>query len=371
MPQVAPSNRSTRPRRAPTLVQIAKLTGVHVSTVSRVLRQPEPPDGWTETAQVILRVAQELGYRPNLMAASLRTRKTLTVGVVMSRLTDFVMASMYQALASEAALAGYQVLLSSPHDEMQAQQRSMDLLLDRQIDGLVLASVHRPSRALVENMDKRGVPVLLVSRHGDYKDRASVTCDDRHGGYLATRHLLDLGHRRIGVVAGPRHASTANDRIIGVRDALAEAHLPLSSAVIINSDFEVQGGQDAGQRLLSAKDRPTAIFAVSDTAATAVMKVARDMGLDVPRDLSVVGYNDIPLAAQLSTPLTTISSPYEELGRAAMKSLLDMFNGKPIETKVLPVRLIVRSSTAPPSSASRSASATNGSALRRTRAARA
>lgn len=332
-------------RRQATLGEIAKRTGVHISTVSRVLRQPEPPDGWTDTARVIRAVAEEIGYRPNLMAASLRTRRTLTIGVVMSRLTDIVMASMYQSIESAATRANYQILLSSPPDTVEAQRRGAELLVDRQVDGLILASAHRPAEDFVTDVESRNVPVLLMNRHGDCFARPSITCDDRSGGYLAAKHLLDLGHRRIGVVAGPRHASTAKDRVEGVRLAMREHGLELAEELVANSDFEVEGGIEAGNRLLTMGHRPTAIFAVSDTAAIAVMGVARDLGLSLPQDLSVVGYNDIPLASQLPIPLTTVQSPFVEMGRLALDRMLDLLAGQQIESATLPVKLAVREST--------------------------
>jgi LacI family transcriptional regulator len=334
-----------RNRRQPTLNEIAKLTGVHVSTVSRVLRQQEPPDGWSDAALNIRRVAEQLGYRTNLMAASLRTRQTRIIGVVMSRLSDTVMASMYEAMEAAASASGYQILLSSPPDSEDAQRRGVELLLSRQVDGIILASVHRPAHRVFDFAAGHRTPILLMNRHGDSVGRPTITCDDRRGGYLAARHLLDLGHRRIGVVAGPSHASTANDRVVGVCEALREAGIHQPAELIVNSDFDVEGGLSAGQRLLSLRDRPTAIFAVGDVAAIAVMRIAREMGLTLPEDLSVVGYNDIALSSILPVPLTTIRSPHAEMGRLSLERLLDLLAERKIESAVLPIELVVRAST--------------------------
>jgi LacI family transcriptional regulator len=336
-----------RNRRQPTLNEIAKLTGVHVSTVSRVLRQQEPPDGWTDAALNIRRVAEQLGYRTNLMAASLRTRQTRTIGVVMSRLADTVMTSMYQAMEAAASTAGYQIMLSSPPDSDDAQQKSVELLLGRQVDGIILASVHRPAERVFDLAAGFRTPILLINRHGDSVGKPTVTCDDRRGGYLAARHLLDLGHRRIGVVAGPSHASTAHDRVVGACEALREAGIDQPGELIVNGDFDVEGGLSAGRRLLSLRDRPSAIFAVSDVAAVAVMHVALEMGLALPDDLSVVGYDDIALSSILPIPLTTIRSPYAEMGRLSLERLLDLLAGGKIEPAVLPIEFVKRASTTP------------------------
>lgn len=342
-----PARSGKRARRVPTLREVAERAGVHLSTVSRVMREPEPPDGWSETAERVRRVADEMGYRTNPWAASLRTRRTTTIGVVMPRLTDGVVATMFQGIEEAATAAGYSVLLTSPPDDLEAQRRSIEFLVSRQVDGLILSSLHRPGQEFVDSLRLRDLPLILVNRHAD-TDLPSVTGDDRRGGYLAGRHLLDLGHRQLGLVAGPEHASTAHDRVLGFLDALAEEGIDLAPERIIGSGFEVSSGAGAAHRLLDTDDRPTAIFAIDDTAAIGVMGVARKLGLRVPDDLAVVGYNDIPLIEHLPIPLTTIRSPAREIGATAVRSLIDLIDGTPVESTVLPVSVVERLSTRPP-----------------------
>ncbi|WP_147123862.1 LacI family DNA-binding transcriptional regulator, partial [Nocardia neocaledoniensis] len=203
-----------RPARAPTLKEIAERAGVHISTASRVLRQDEPVDGWSESARRVLAVATELGYQRNVWAASLRTRKTTTLGVVMPRLIDGVVAMTYQGIEEAATRAGYSVLLSSPPDDPDAQRRAAELLLGRQVDGLLLSSLHTPGRAFVDSLPLGGVPVLTVTRHAE-AGLPFVVGDDRLGGALAARHLLERGYTDLAVIAGPAHATTAGDRVRG------------------------------------------------------------------------------------------------------------------------------------------------------------
>ncbi|MGW4126006.1 LacI family DNA-binding transcriptional regulator [Nocardia sp. NPDC004711] len=333
-----------RPTRAPTLKEIAKRAGVHVSTVSRVLRQAEPVDGWSASAQRVRGIAAELGYQPNLWAASLRTRRTTTLGIVMPRLTDGVVAMTYQGIEEAATRAGYSVLLSSPPDDLDAQRRAAELLIGRQVDGLLFSSLHIPGRPFVDSLPTGHLPVLTVTRHAD-ASLPFVVGDDRLGGYLATRHLLDRGYTDIAVITGPDHATTARDRVHGFLDAMAEASIPVPPDRIAPSTFEVAGGVEAARTLLDQPDRPRAIFAVSDTIAIGVLGVARDLSLAIPSDLALVGYNDIPVAAQLPVPLTTIYSPAHKIGATAVGQLLELVKGHDVESVRLPVELVTRKTT--------------------------
>ncbi|WP_439030152.1 LacI family DNA-binding transcriptional regulator [Gordonia terrae] len=331
-------------RRAPTLKEIAQRAGVHVSTASRVLRQAEPADGWSPSALRVREVADELGYQRNLWAASLRTRKTTTLGVVMTRLTDGVVATTYQGIEQAASRAGYSVLLSSPPDEPEAQRRAIELLVGRQVDGLLLSGVHQPGREFIESLRIRNLPLLALTRHAD-AGLPFVGGDDVRGGTVAARHLLDRGYTDLAVIAGPGHATTATDRIAGFRAETARAGVPLPADRVVASTFEVDGGIAAGRVLLDRPNRPRAIFAVSDTIAVGVLGVARDLGLRVPEDLALIGYNDIPIAAQLPVPLTTVRSPAREIGEVAVRGLLDLTAGREVDSHRLPVELVVRGST--------------------------
>ncbi|UXN20410.1 LacI family DNA-binding transcriptional regulator [Curtobacterium flaccumfaciens] len=341
-----PAGHGQQDRRGDVNLQaIAALAGVHISTASRVLRQAEPTKGWSASAQRVIAAAAELGYRPNRLAASLRTRRSNTIGVVMPRLADTVIATICQSVESAARSAGYQLLLTTPPDDMGAQLDAVDFLLSRQVDGLIVSSLHLSSPN--PRLTDLPVPVIATNRHpGDWMP--AVVGDDVEGGRMATEHLLALGHRRIGVIAGPRHASTAVERVAGFRLAHEQRDLGVDDALVVHSDFEVEGGVVGAHTLLSLSDPPTAIFAVNDTAAIGVMGAARQRGLRVPDDLSIVGYNDISVVAQLPTPMTTVHSPTALMGTVAVERLLAAIGDGALQGATLPVSLVVRSSTGRP-----------------------
>jgi LacI family transcriptional regulator len=341
-----PAGHGQQDRRGDVNLQaIAALAGVHISTASRVLRQAEPTKGWSASAQRVIAAAAELGYRPNRLAASLRTRRSNTIGVVMPRLADTVIATICQSVESAARSAGYQLLLTTPPDDMGAQLDAVDFLLSRQVDGLIVSSLHLSSPN--PRLTDLPVPVIATNRHpGDWMP--AVVGDDVEGGRMATEHLLALGHRRIGVIAGPRHASTAVERVAGFRLAHEQRDLGVDDALVVHSDFEVEGGVVGAHTLLSLSDPPTAIFAVNDTAAIGVMGAARQRGLRVPDDLSIVGYNDISVVAQLPTPMTTVHSPTALMGTVAVERLLAAIGDGALHGATLPVSLVVRSSTGRP-----------------------
>ncbi|MDR1806804.1 MAG: LacI family transcriptional regulator [Propionibacteriaceae bacterium] len=327
-----------------TLAQIAAMAGVHPSTASRVLRQSEPARGWSAAALRVLEAAEQLGYRSNLLAAGLRNRRTRTIGLVLPRLQDYVVAALCQAIESTARLGGYHVLLTTPPDDMTAQMDSVELLLSRRVDGIIMTGLHREESVFEERLAALPVPVVAANRR-DGAALASVACDDLEGGRLATEHLLSLGHERIGIVAGPRHAASAWDRLTGYREALAAHDLAADESLVVHTQFDVGGGVLGGHTLLSLAEPPTAIFAVNDTAAVGVMAAAYQRGLHVPDDLSLVGFNDIPLSAHLPIPLTSVRSDLGQMGALAVHELLRAIDGGEARSQTLPVALVVRSTT--------------------------
>lgn len=338
----------TGPRRTPrppTMKEIAERAGVHTSTVSRVLRQTEPVDGWSPSALRIHQVAAELGYRPNPWAASLRTRRTTTIGAVMPRLTDGVVATIYQGAEQAARAAGYSLLLSSPPDDPAEQRAAIDLLAGRQVDGLLLSSLHAPAAEFVADLGL-SMPMVTVNRHAD-AGLPHAGGDDHRGGYLAGQHLLACGYRRLAVIGGPEHATTGRDRLQGFLAAMTDAGVVLAADRVAHASFDVTGGIEAATRLLDAPDRPDAIFATSDSIAIGVLGVARDRGLSIPDHLGVVGYNDIPVAAQLPVPLTTVITPAHDIGATGVRLLLSCIGdpGTAREDVILPVTLVARGST--------------------------
>lgn len=334
-------------QRPATLRTIAQAAGVDVSTVSRVLNgSPEDAQraASRETAEEIRRWAARLDYRPNPHATSLRTQRSNLVGVLVPRLSDLVLATIYEGIEDAAARHGLATFVMNSHDRPEQQRARTELALSRHVDGLVFGDAHTGA-AFLDEIAERRVPFVLVSRHTG--QHPSVTCDDRLGGRLVADHLLALGHRRVGVIAGEPFASTGADRTAGFVDRYREAGFPVPGSHVVHSGFDAAGGRAAAERLLRHDPRPTAVFAVNDFAAIGALGVLRDQGLRPGNDIAVAGYNDTPLAAELPIPLTSVRSPMHEMGARALDLLVDLLAGRATPSERLPPRLVVRASTDP------------------------
>ncbi|MDP9433992.1 MAG: LacI family transcriptional regulator [Actinomycetota bacterium] len=337
------ARRPPQPRARVTLRDVADRAGVHVSTVSRVLSRPSG-DALTATARRIRSIADDLGYRPDPYAASLRTHRTRSLGVLVPALTDLVLATVYDEIEQSANRAGFHTFVANTRDDLSEQRRRVDLLLDRRVDGLVLGDA-RLDAGFVDELAERRVPFVLVSRrHGAH---ASVTCDDVLGGRLAAEHLLGLGHRRLAVVAGEPYASTGVDRTQGFLAVCREQGVPVPADRVVPSRFDVAGGQTGMERLLAGAQPPTAVFVVNDFTAIGAMGALRDAGLRPGRDVAVVGFNDVTLAAALPIPLTSVRSPLRAMGAIAVDTLLARLAGQPVQSVRLPPELVVRASSDP------------------------
>ncbi|MER5303032.1 LacI family DNA-binding transcriptional regulator [Streptomyces lasiicapitis] len=333
--------------RRPTMADVARAAGVNPSTVSRAL-DDRHPFSRSDTAARIKQIAAQLGYTPNPAAANLRRQSTRTIGVVMSSITGTVMAMLYEEIAEACRDHGLDALLATTRDDLEAETALGRLLLNRRVDGLILATARLDaSDGFLTELAADGTPYVLALRTDGHSP--AVVGDDRLGGYLAARHLLDLGHRRIGMIAGPPYASNALGRVTGLREALTEAGIEVDESLVRSSGFSMESGESTAAELLALPDgqRPTALVTVNDNTAVGALAAARRHGLAVPRDLSVVGYNDTPLAARLPIPLTSVRVPLGEIGRGAVDMLLRIMQERPVRSLVHAPTLIPRESTAP------------------------
>lgn len=331
-----------------TLRDVAARAGVSISTVSRVLDDRLPPSN-TAAAQRVREAATALGYLRDVNAAALRRAGgTGTIGVLVPRLTDIVMGMMFEAIFAEAQRRGDFALVSISSDDPIEERRALQSLLARRVDGVVLAS-SRLDDDLPKSLRDQAIAHVLVLR-SDRVSPSSVS-DDVLGGQLATRHLLDLGHRKIGILAGPTFASTAQDRLTGYRQAMREAGIDVPSHWIQHSTFGSNGGAAATRELLSADPTITALFGVNDMMVLGAIGAASAAGRSIPDDLSVVGYNDTIVGQHLPTPLTSVHVPFEQVAAGALDLLADWVSGGRVPDgtlrTVLPT-LIPRGSSRPP-----------------------
>jgi LacI family transcriptional regulator len=324
-----------------TLRDVAAASGVSISTASRAL--DERTASRSAAAAHVRKVAEELGYRRNSFASGLRRGETRTLGVLVPRLSDTVMALMFEELERAASSRGYFAMVATSGDDPNDERRAAETLLDRNVDGLILATA-RLDDELPRRLRERKVAHALVLRTDGVSP--SALGDDEVGGYLAVRHLIDLGHTDIAVVTGPTFTSTGIARLAGARRALAEAHLDARGEWIITGGYGIENGFSAGEALLGGKARPTAVFAANDNIAMGIMAAAHRHELKIGADLALVGYNDTPLAARLPTPLTSVHVPLDQIARTAIDLIVEP-GAEPQVRKSMPSLIPRESSGAP------------------------
>lgn len=332
------------PARA-TIADVAHRSGVSTATVSRVLSGAAPARA--ATRERVLAAARELDYRPSGIARALKRSQTRTIGLLVTDISNPFFPQVVRAIEDEAHRRGYGVLLCNAADDPDRELAYLDLLLERRVDGLIVASA-RTTRRHAARLGEVPMPVVLVNAETSAGSLPSVTVAHRLGARMATAHLLELGHRRIGHVAGPMtQAAASRLRLAGVTDALRVADIDPSSLLVAEGNEHVDGGERATEQLLAEAIRPTGIVAYNDLSAIGALRAIRAAGLSVPEDLSVIGFDDIELASWTDPPLTTIRQPTETLGRRAVQHLIDGDPSRRPMAVVLDPTLVVRGSTGP------------------------
>lgn len=334
----------SKPGRSLTLTDIAKLAGVSRSAASRALDRRSPVNG--PGAERVRAIAEAHGYVPNARAANLRRGRTGMIGVVVPRLTDTVMAMLYEAIVEECAQSGIQASVVTTGDDPGKELARGRALLQQGVDGFIVttARTDRIDPFVAELRDK-GVPYVFALRTDG--TGPAVVVDDHAGGYAATQHLLEAGHREIAFVGGAPYASSTQRREAGFRAAMSEASVPVLPERVHHSNFSIDAGVEIGVRLLALRSVPTAIFAANDTLALGLMSAAQRAGVAVPSAMSVVGYTDTPMAARLAIPLTSVRVPFDQVAREALAAL-ETPSGD-VQEVVVPPTFVVRESVVPPS----------------------
>ena len=304
----------------PTSWTVARAAGVSQSTVSRALRGD--PRVREETRLRVDQAARRLGYVPNSLAASLASRSTRTVAVIVSDLTNPFFPSLLTPIYDELQIMGYRVVLFTERTDIPTGQETLRRLLDRSIDGVLVTTATLGSRFAVE-LQQRGLPMVLLNRYIDGLDVDRVVSDNHGGAVIGGRHLLELGHRRIAVVRGPSNTSTSRDRVAGLSEVLAEGGVPLDPALVREGTFSHQSGYQHTRELLRLPDPPTAIVCGNDVVAFGALDAALSLGVRVPEDVSILGYDDIPMAAWEVFQLTTLRQPMGDMARAAVHMLAE------------------------------------------------
>jgi DNA-binding LacI/PurR family transcriptional regulator len=338
-----------RRRRRMTIEDVARLAGVSNGAVSLAVSGQA---GVADSTRVrIIAAADELGWRPSIGARAMRSSKAFAVGLILARDpallgADPFFPSFIAGVEAELAPVGYSLVLQVVHDDRTAVAEAYQRLArEGRVDGVFLTDLRRddPRLPFVQEL---GLRAIAVGKPSSRSTVPSIGIDDRVGIREAVDHLVSIGHRRIAFVGGTRGYVHSASRLSAWRDGLRNAGLPVGPAIA--ADFTAAGGAAATARLLNAADRPTAIIYANDLMAIAGMSVAAQLGIDVPGSLSIVGFDDVPLAAHMNPPLTTVRQDVVPWGRAAAAALLSLIeNRAPALANLPPSQLVLRASTAP------------------------
>ncbi len=308
-----------------TIQDIARLAGVSKATVSRVLNQK--PDVDPATRERILRIIEEQGYTPNLAASSLADGHSRLVALLIPSFTWPLIPDIMRGVAETIEQTQYELLLYSISDLYHEEVRSevIHRILETKLTSGLLAIFPDPTSRYLATLHRPEFPIVLLDDQEVPPENVPwVTVNNRLGAYEATRHLLQLGHRRIVHIQGPLTYQVSQDRYRGYCEALEEAGLPVDPTLVIPGDFKPASGQVGAKILFDLPERPTAIFAASDYMAYGVMTAAREYGLHLPEDVALVGFDDLPSSAHMPIPLSTVRQPFYEMGQVALTLLLSL-----------------------------------------------
>jgi LacI family transcriptional regulator len=339
-----------------TIADVARRAGVSTATVSRVLAGLGGARPATRAR--IEAAARDLGYRPSAIARSLKLRTTKTFGLIITDIENPYFPQLVRAVEDAAHRAGYALLLCNAADDPDRESLYLDLLVDRRTDGVIIAasSLGERHRAWLR---EASLPIVLVNTVARGVRLPSVASDNRDGGRLAGTHLVELGHRRLGALTAGQRNADAPLRLSGVQDAMVAAGLDAGSLAVVVGDPGVIGGETAMSEMLDRHPDVTGVVAYNDLMAIGALRAVRARGGRVPRDVSVIGFDDVDFAAYVEPPLTTITQSTAELGRLAVRQLIDRLPGEPARGPagaaarvasriVVPVGLRIRGSTGPP-----------------------
>lgn len=334
------------------LKDIAQVTGVSVMTVSKALR--DEPDVSAETKARIKSFAQQVGYVPDSSAQGLRTKTTKLFGLLIPATTNPVYARIVFALEERAFELGYDVLIAQTLNKPDREDGCLRRLLSRRVDGLFITPVYRfeaEARIYREIVARKIHTVLLGPPAPFCKNFISIEVEEVAASFSVTKHLIELGHKKIAYFTGPPAAPWAHERFEGYRRAHREAGLEVDDRLVFAAGGTLEDGAKAALQMLDEGCHPTAVQTVSDAVAIGCAETLLQQGLKIPGDISIAGYGNILAAEYYRVPLTTVSQPKYRLGVAAIETMMNLIRGEKASSRRLPAELVLRQSTAAPKSA--------------------
>ncbi|MGB9682360.1 MAG: LacI family DNA-binding transcriptional regulator [bacterium] len=321
--------------------EVAKLAGVSPSTVSRALNGF--PGISEKTRLRIIEVAKRLNYKPNYRGQVLTTRSTKTIGLLITDITNPFFPEVVRGAEETSNEAGYTILLGNTAESEEKEESYLDFFSRGPVDGVII-SASRISNEQIISLAEEGLPIVVINKILEHPSVAYVATDMVKGGYLATMHLIKLGHSKIALINGPHHSEAAEKRLEGYRMALEEAEIKYNPELVSYNVPIAESAYKEAIRLFYTKDPPTAIFTYNDVMAFGVINAARELGIKVPEEFSIIGFDDIFFSSFTDPPLTTIRQQKKELGQKAVELLFKLMRGER-ENLLLEPELVIRNTT--------------------------
>lgn len=319
--------------KRPTITDVANRAGVSKTTVSHVINDTRFVE--EDTKQRVLEAIADLGYRPSTVARSLTTKRTETIGVIISEASNHFFAEILSGIEDVIRPQGYALVVCNTAEILEREAHYLDLLLRQRVDGIIAAATSQRWEVLAQ-AEVQHTPVVFMDRWFEQMDGPFVGVDNEKGAYLGTRHLIERGYGQIGILAGFQRLSTMRERLAGFRRALQEYSIPLPEEWVINSPLSVEGGHDAMRRMLSLRKRPTAVFINNNLLSLGALLAINELGLRCPADVAVIGFDDHPWAVVSNPPLTVVRQPARQLGQAAAGILLSLIDDEePSDSRVI------------------------------------
>ncbi|WP_338833320.1 HTH-type transcriptional repressor PurR [Moorella humiferrea] len=325
-----------------TIKDVARRAGVSSATVSRILNKH--PNVKVETREKVLEAMKELNFSPSFHARSMRIKKTHTIGLILSDITNPFYSETAKAVVDTADHLGYNVILGTTNNSIKTQKKYLEIIRRKQVDGLLFASVQLKDPT-VEKVIEEGFPHMLYNRRLARSDCNFVVIDNEQGSFLATEHLIKLGHKRIAYIRGPHNSSTGQERFNGYLKALKKYGLEYNQELVRDGEYDERQAHEATKVLLGLKERPTAIIAANDLMAFSSIECICRAGLKVPDDIAVIGFDDVEMSSHYNIQLTTVSKNKYEMAEIATRILIDIIEGENVPQPVqivLKPQLIIR-----------------------------
>jgi LacI family transcriptional regulator len=308
-----------------TIKDIARAAQVSINTVSRALNDKD--DVNAETKARIIHLARELNYTPNFLAKSLHSKQTKTIGVVVTDNANPFYASVIKGIEDFANSRGYSIILTNTDETIRKEKKALTVLKEKRVDGILITPA-RTTAKNIQDLKKLNTPFMIVNRSTEDSEINYIKTDNVHGGYLGVMRLLETGRKRMVYLAGPNTISSVQERYTGGLKALREYGLLGEHLPVYVTNLKINGGYEVMKNLLESADIPNGVFAYSDLIAIGAMRAIREKGLHIPRDIAVVGYDDIELSSYLEVRLTTVRQPCFEIGKRAAEELIHYLENK-------------------------------------------